>query len=238
MIPKIIHQTAKTKDLSWEERQLIRHNSKLLPGWEIHLWDDADNEKMIGDHFPEYIDKFRSIKRGVMKADIARLVYMHAFGGVYMDTDYKLFKSLNLANQHCVLGLESGSYSHEHNHFSANFKVGNAFFAAERGYPFFTDMVHEIFLRPMNDTPSDYDILTTSGPHSLTRFLQFNIGRYSEITIESPHVFYPDGRAKGLLIKKERSTIGGHLCWGSWRDKRISISIKNKGRRLISSVLS
>lgn len=77
MIPKIIHQTAKEKRLTWEENQLVNHLKKVLKGWEYHLWDDKENEQIVKEHFPQFLDKYKCIKRGVAKADIARYMYMY-----------------------------------------------------------------------------------------------------------------------------------------------------------------
>lgn len=89
MIPKIIHQTARTKTLSWEEQHLIKRAKKIMGDYEFRLYDDNDNLKLVETYFPEYVEKYNSISRGVAKADVARLVYMYAFGGWYCDTDYK-----------------------------------------------------------------------------------------------------------------------------------------------------
>lgn len=40
MIPKIIHQTAKNKKLSWEERMLRKRAMKLMPDYDFKLYDD------------------------------------------------------------------------------------------------------------------------------------------------------------------------------------------------------
>jgi mannosyltransferase OCH1-like enzyme len=46
MIPKLIHQTSASKDISFEERQLQKRLRRILPDWELKLWDDADNESV------------------------------------------------------------------------------------------------------------------------------------------------------------------------------------------------
>lgn len=239
MIPKILHRTAKSKFLTWEERHLARRAASILPGWQMHLWDDSDNDALIAKHFPEHLKLYRGLQRGVMKADIARLVYMHAFGGVYMDTDYKLVRALDadLLNQRCILGLETDVPDGDTGEWRKTHKIGNAFFAAERGYPLFTDMVHDIFSRVPSGRLSELELMQISGPHGLSRFLQGSHARYNGLVIKPQSVFFPVARAKGLLAAQDKSTIGVHLCWGSWRDKRRSVTIKNRMRRLLSAVL-
>ena len=88
MIPKIIHQTARTKDISWEENVLVRRMQNKLKGWTYMFHDDDDNDRLVKTYFPEYYNVFSSISKGVAKADIARLIYLYVYGGFYFDTDY------------------------------------------------------------------------------------------------------------------------------------------------------
>lgn len=89
MIPKIIHQTAPTKKITWEEKTLLKRNKKILSDYEFKFYDDNDCRALMKQYFPQYYDAYNHISRGVCKADIARLVFMYAFGGWYCDTDYK-----------------------------------------------------------------------------------------------------------------------------------------------------
>ena len=50
--------------------------------------DDNDNEQLVMKYFPQYLEKYRVIPKGVAKADISRLIYMYVYGGFYFDTDH------------------------------------------------------------------------------------------------------------------------------------------------------
>ncbi|SEJ67161.1 Glycosyltransferase sugar-binding region containing DXD motif-containing protein [Sphingomonas sp. OV641] len=239
MIPKILHQTARTRQISWEERHLVRRAARLLPGWDLRLWDDANNEALIVRHFPEHAHAYRAIKRGVMKADIARLAYMHVHGGVYMDTDYKLLRPLGdaLMQTRCLFGLEVGTMRDGRLTADQPFRVGNAFFAAAQGYPLFGDMIRHIFAQVLDGRMTEYELMKISGPHGLSRFLRDHEGRYPDVTVKDQSVFFPDAKAKGLLHHIDQGTIGIHLCWGSWRDKRVSVTIRNRMRRIAGALI-
>ena len=241
MIPKIVHQTAKTKVLTWEERQLINRAKRLLPGWQFRLWDDAENSQLVAEHFPENFAAFQQIPRGVMKADIARLIYMHAFGGVYMDTDYKLFTGFDdrFLSASCILGVERGIFQADGNEFvkSDDVKFGNAFFAAQRGHPFFLAMIKNIFEKAPFVGLSDWELMTTSGPQGLSNFFLENLSTYKDIEVRNQSVFFPESRFTGLLNQVNNDTIGAHLCWGSWRSKRRMVTLKNRTRRIVSALL-
>ena len=59
MIPRIIHQTWTSRDIpkhlrGYQESWLHKH-----PDWEYRLWDDAANEALIAEHYPEFLDYYR-----------------------------------------------------------------------------------------------------------------------------------------------------------------------------------
>jgi hypothetical protein len=91
---KIIHQTWKTDQIpardfphAWQESW-----KKCNPEWEYRLWTDDDNERLVRDHYPKFLDDFTTLERGVVKADVARALYLHMFGGLYADLDYICLK--------------------------------------------------------------------------------------------------------------------------------------------------
>src|ERR1700693_1443626 len=123
MIPKIVHQTARTKLMSPEEDRLRRRVCRLMPSWEMKLWDDADNLELMERHLPQFSSRFKNIRLGVVKADIARCLYMHAYGGFYIDTDYKLLRPISeeLLLNECILPA-----SRDADPSSPRFRIGNA----------------------------------------------------------------------------------------------------------------
>lgn len=54
------------------------------------LWTDEDNDQLIKMHYPEFVELYTSaLLTKVQRADIARVVYLHRYGGVYVDLDYE-----------------------------------------------------------------------------------------------------------------------------------------------------
>ena len=89
-IPRILHLTSARVPLAGVEESFFRRNARVLgDGWTFRLWSDAENDAAVTQHFPDLLDAYRALPYGVMRADIARLVYMHADGGWYADTDYE-----------------------------------------------------------------------------------------------------------------------------------------------------
>lgn len=56
----------------------------------LHVrWSDNDNQRLVGTYYPEFACMYSRLKLIVQKTDVARLMYLHAFGGIYADEDYE-----------------------------------------------------------------------------------------------------------------------------------------------------
>ena len=92
MIPKIIHRTIQHDtneviDKCWEKAQ------ELHPDWEFRTWYDEDEYPYVGS----YLEKCPA---GAFRADFIRLDVVYRFGGIYLDSDVMLIKSLDDLLQH------------------------------------------------------------------------------------------------------------------------------------------
>lgn len=72
------------------QRDFIRGWKRLMPDWEVIRWDESN--------FPielcSYTIEAYSHKQWAFVSDVARLWVLKNYGGVYLDTDFKLFSSL------------------------------------------------------------------------------------------------------------------------------------------------
>lgn len=96
MIPKVIYQTWKTKDLPANVRKVI--DSFLSINKEYHhiLFDDNDMDNFIQQNFNEYIyNCYRQLNVGAAKADFWRYCILYLYGGVYLDIDADITGSLD-----------------------------------------------------------------------------------------------------------------------------------------------
>ena len=118
-IPKILHQTWKTKTIptkfqQWRKSWLTNH-----PDWEVYpIWSDQDNLNLVQRYFPELMDTYTSFPHHILRVDFVRYLMMYIYGGVYADLDLESLKSMNTILQqgqgqgqgkkpHIVLGMES-----------------------------------------------------------------------------------------------------------------------------------
>ena len=86
MIPRIIHQTWKTKTLpAWGEVP-VQTWRDVNPSFEHRLYDDADMARVVKAHYPAIWPHYQRLLP-IQKADVFRYVALWAFGGVYADID-------------------------------------------------------------------------------------------------------------------------------------------------------
>ena len=232
MIPKIVHQTARTKSLPAEEARLRRRIGRLMPDWELKLWDDADNLDLIERHLPHFSARYKNIRLGVVKADIARCLYMHAYGGLYLDTDYKLLRPISeaLLRNECILPA-----SRDADPSSPGFRIGNAVLASKPGHKFWKHFVSDIFGHAgLENIPED-QVEKVTGPEGLTESFLRHQDCHSGVHIPDKRFFHPHLTWQGFSYDRERQSYGAHLCWGSWRSKGVFSNMKGRLARKFSS---
>jgi mannosyltransferase OCH1-like enzyme len=240
LIPKIIHQTSKTKDLSWEEGRMVNRIRRMLPDWQHHLWDDEDNAALMARAFPQFLDRYNAIRFGVAKADVARCAYMHAYGGFYFDTDYKLLREPDeaLRSKRCVVPLEQGrpapsgsSPGHQ--------ELGNAALASEPGHPFWRAFIEFIFdEKEAHHITDPQEIIPATGPVAVTEFYRARRADYPEVYLPRANDFHPDISLFALRSSADRESYGIHLHWGSWRGRPVYVAARTLLRRKINGLLS
>ena len=204
----------------------------MLPNWTFRLWDDSDNQQLMDDYFPEIATRFAAIRRGVVKADIARCAYLHAYGGWYMDTDYKLLHPIDtkFLEESCILPI-SGEDGIE----SPGFRVGNSVFASEPGFLLWSDFIADIFARFSPEELDESAVEKVTGPEGLTDFIRPRVSQYAGIHFVPRRFFHPLITRHGLSYDKTFCSYGAHLCWGSWRSKSPLHAIKTLLVRKVTS---
>ena len=93
-IPKFIHQSWKQYKL--EDKFYYWHTSwrELHPDWIYVFWTDSDNENLVRKHFPWFWETYNSLELVILKADVARNMYMYKYGGVYADLDMQCLRNM------------------------------------------------------------------------------------------------------------------------------------------------
>lgn len=155
-IPTIIHQSWKNENIPHDvyPEAWIESWKEAHPGWTYLFWTDRDNEELVRRWYPQFYDFYMGLDQGIKKADFARFLYMHRFGGVYVDLDFVCLKNLSplLAGHDIVLGRLSPD--------NAFYQIANAFLASRPGCEFWLQTAADA----SNAPPGEQWVEALAGP--------------------------------------------------------------------------
>ena len=214
MIPPILHQTSKDGVIAQKWEPLYRRLRDLHPGWEYRLWGDVDNDRLIREEYPWLAEAYFGMPRPIMRADLIRYVYMHRFGGLYLDTDYEFLKPFDLLSYPVVLPRESPDGERTF--------LGNCVFGSVPNHPFWSAVLEDLAHRPprVSDLTHEDAIIHLTGPGLLTRIYLEQFAGEPDIFVPPKLWFHPvtprtDNEAS--TIRQDKNCYGIHFCYGSWR---------------------
>ena len=99
MIPRVIHQIWLGESGDPSPPTAFREAAATWrdhhPDWEYRLWDAADVDRLFASSRPDLHTLYRSYPHWVQRADAARYLILHEFGGVYADLDIRCVSSFN-----------------------------------------------------------------------------------------------------------------------------------------------
>ena len=96
MIPKRIYQTWKYHELPDGISLTIQDMKKLNPSYEFYMYDDADIDNFVNKYYPgEIANAYNMLNIGTAKADLWRYLILYKYGGIYLDIDSMITKSLD-----------------------------------------------------------------------------------------------------------------------------------------------
>jgi mannosyltransferase OCH1-like enzyme len=228
MIPRLIHQTARTADLPPREQKYVAILRDLHPGWTYKLWTDQDNLAFVKSEFADFLDIFTGLPKNIMRADVIRYLLMYKLGGLYLDTDYEMLKPFDYTDHECVLPLENAD------ELLPDGRIANSLFASAPGHPFFKAVIDELRAHPPLGANSD--VLTSTGPHFISRVLHQTNRDGLNITLPRKELFNPptprNAREHRAIIDKG-AAYAIHHCHGSWREYSLGENIKTRLSRLV-----
>jgi mannosyltransferase OCH1-like enzyme len=230
MIPKLIHQTAKTNVLDPELALYQEILLKFHPDWSCKLWTDDDNIDLLKQRHPDLESVYLGMPRSVMKADLMRYVYMNDFGGLYLDLDYQFLKPFDLNSRILVLPRESND--------GAPIYLGNCIFASAPRHPFWKALLDAIRRNPptKNTVKTENDTIDQSGPGKVTEIWHEQFEQDTSIFIPPRSWFHPVRPETDEDLRRVASqpeTYGVHWCVGSWRALTFRSRLKNQFKRIL-----
>lgn len=88
-IPKIIHQTWKSRDIPDKFKSYQEECQRLNPGYTIRLWTDEDIDELLHKEYRWFIPTYEGYTYNIQRVDSARYFILDAYGGIYIDIDIK-----------------------------------------------------------------------------------------------------------------------------------------------------
>lgn len=222
-IPKIIHLCWLSGEPYPETiARCVDSWRRVMPDYEIMLWDRERFDNEINNRFAsEALEK----RKWAFVADYIRLFALYKYGGIYMDSDVRVYKSFDvfLSDRFfsCIEYFKPTNY----------IAIEAAVMGAERGHPFLKeclDLYADIpFVKPdgtLDQTTITIKIARVAANHwgfqyiARKQELEGGIILYPPVTFTNPSGEFSSSQTYAL-----------HLCNGSWIDKKASIGTRMLG---------
>jgi hypothetical protein len=222
MIPRLIHQSWKIREIPANLREFQRSWQVHHPAWEYKLWTDADNRRLIDEHYPQFAAFYQRLSPSILKADFVRMAYMHCFGGLYVDLDFEALRPLDglLNKPQIVVGREfdgAGRFMRGRDY------VVNALMASPAGHSVWLEImqaVHDRFRAKRLFEIRDlyvFRVMLAVFDEILDMYQQ----SHGDITIQPHAVFYPASPSVRLvearrLLAARSGAHAIHHCENTW----------------------
>lgn len=219
MIPKTIHYCwFGGNPLSELALKCIASWKKYCPEYEIKEWNESNYDISQNPYMHEAYQE----KRWGFVPDYARLDIIYRHGGIYLDTDVELLRSLDdLLQEKAFMGCEARE--------AVSPGLG---FGAEKGTQILADMMHEIYAnRHFIDAEGNID--TTPSPRLNTEFLKARGLKLNgekekiddELTVYPAEYFAPKDFKTGAITITEK-TFSIHHYDASWIEPEDKMALK------------
>ena len=148
MIPKVIHYCwFGGKEMPKLAKKCIKSWKKYCPDYELKLW----NEETFDINSNPYVKEAYENKKFAFVTDYVRLFALYNYGGVYMDTDVEVLKSIDEFLENAAFtGFESSNY------------VPTGIMASEKKLPIIKSLLDYYTDRHFVNTDGSFDITTNT----------------------------------------------------------------------------
>lgn len=224
-IPKIIHQTWKSKTVPVRWQGAVESVRRYHPGWRYMLWTDAEMDAHVKAQQPALWPVYQGFQKNIMRADVFRYVAMHDFGGLYCDLDYEFLRPFPYGDTELLLSEE----------FALDFgdaldQIANYVFASRPGHPFWKDVIADLVSNPPSAGVYK-DVIDATGPGFLSRVFFANRERYEGVVVTAKPAFSPTRLHSSLerkILLNSGVTYGMHHGSGSWKERWTATYIRTK----------
>ena len=230
-IPRIIHQTWKSKSLPPRFATLVEQVRALHPDWEMRLWTDDEMLAFVTEHGPQYLPRYTAYKQMIQRCDFFRLFVVSVLGGVYLDLDVQITKSFDDLPGYveaffpCEKAMSKDALAAHGNRDAV--RIANYAFGAVPQHPLFLYLLGRlnkvaIGRKSLRNKSCD-GVIETTGPGILTTAYHDYMKQHPQSNVA---ILYPAvgasvgcdcGSYAGVAACKIGS-FGTHLHAGTWRE--------------------
>lgn len=223
MIPKIIHYCwFGGTPLPQDVILCIESWKKFCPDYEIKRWDETNYDYQKNQYMA---DAYKE-KKWAFVSDYCRLDVVHEYGGIYLDTDVELLKSLDpLLTEMMFCGFESRDpvmyKKNQVMEMSAAFGLG---FGAQKGHPYLKEML-ELYSQ-LSFYNADGSLNLIACPRYQTSILikhglipNNETQRIEKCIVYSPEYFCPQSNVTDKMLYLTENTYSIHHFTVTWASK-------------------
>jgi len=226
-IPPLLHQSWRSRRVPSNLAAHMHTWRRHMPSWRFRLHTDEDNDVLVKEQFP-WLLKAWYVMTSIQRADIARLLYMHSFGGVYADLDVELLQPLEPLlnasrdqNASALLGQEPMAHTLLLERKPR--QICNAVLASVAGHPFWLWVVQLATNALLSS--NDNDPVGTTGPRMLERAVRVWQAKFGQtgmrLQVSTPDTFYPlwdSGQENTFRERCERPYHDAAPVWANESD--------------------
>lgn len=195
-IPRVVHQSWRSSHVPAKLSRYCRSWQEKQPQWRYVLHTDVANARLVMSRYSWLAPLYRQLS-AIQRADVSRLLYMHAYGGVYADLDVELLAPLaswleaECARHGATLLLGQEPLAHSVLLESMPRQTCNAVLASAPGHPFWLWVLRLVSKRAYGwDDP-----VGSTGPRVLEEAVvswqAAHANGSAAVVVAPPETFYP-----------------------------------------------
>ncbi|HIB77016.1 MAG TPA: hypothetical protein EYO58_05245 [Flavobacteriales bacterium] len=169
-IPRIIHQTYKTRHLPERWKDTPATWQTLHPDWTYMFWTDKDNRELIERVDPTFLPLYDAYPYPIQRADAVRYYILKYYGGIYVDLDIQANQSFEPVFQQLEHKNKETGLFHSSNSFLSYSTLTNSIMIAIPQSLFFDNVIKVLKTRAQTSSFQFYSLLphttimNTTGP--------------------------------------------------------------------------
>ena len=244
-IPKIIHQIQigdVNKPFSGKVLEWMNRTKAVNKDYEHRLWSSKQElEAFVAEKYPNILVAYKMLPFDIQRVDLARLLILHEFGGVYVDIDVECLRPFEplIQNQKVCFSLEPDEHAQDFENYP--YMIGTFFIAAEPKNEFIKYLIDGILggIFENHSTHFPTQIMKSMGPAKITELHRKAQSNFAISLIPSKFLSplnksEIDDYLRGKYFSQTEGAFMVHLYAGAWvesSENKLDIELKRELKR-------